>query len=209
MIRFVSSMLSITLLLTPITLSVENNDSTNTQYVVTTCEKDNPDLPLKPIKEPDWIIEEETVEEDLPPLEYVDIDLTNITEEEIRILACLVYLESGCCSDECKRGIVSVVLNRLYSKHWRIDVNKDNKITLYDIIYYPNAFSPASLINKTTPTESCYQAVYYVLTNGSTLPKYVRYFRIDYDFNWSNYENYSVIDNTYFGYLTNWQNGAW
>ena len=132
-----------------------------------------------------------------------------ITAEEREMLARLVFLESSICSDDCQRAVASVVFNRLDSGRWRKDVNKDGEITLYDIIYYPNAFTPAGKIATTTPNQAAYDAVDYVLENGVTVPTYVRYFRTSYDFSWEGYENYTVMDNVYFGYFTDWENGAW
>lgn len=160
----------------------------------------NSDLPIPPIEEPD--ITEEIIEDVSQPY-------TTITAEERDMLARLVYHEARGSSDECRQAVVSVIFNRLESGRWSKDVNKDKKITLYDIVYYPAAFSPAPLIKKTTATQTCYDAVDYVVEHGPTLPTYVRYFRADYDFRWPNYKNYTVIDDTYFGYFTDWEQGAW
>lgn len=134
-----------------------------------------------------------------------------VTAEEREMLATLVYLESSICSTECQRAVASVIFNRLDSEKWRKDMNKDGAITLYDIVYYPNAFSPSYLIEdyKDKTTQECYDAVDYVIQNGPTVPTEVRYFRTKYDFNWDNYANYCVLDNVYFGYFTNWKQGAW
>ena len=133
----------------------------------------------------------------------------SVTAEEREMLARLVFLESSICSDDCQRAVASVVFNRLDSGKWRKDVNNDGKISLYDIVYYPNAFTPAGKIETTTPNQAAYDAVDYVLENGVTVPTYVRYFRTSYDFSWEGYENYTVMDNVYFGYFTDWANGAW
>lgn len=134
-----------------------------------------------------------------------------VTSDERYLLAKLAHSEGSICSEECQRDIVSVVFNRLESGKWRKDMNGDNKITLYDIIYYPNAFTPATngAIDKWEPTSKDYAAVDYVIKNGPTVPTEVRYFRTDHDFSWDGYENYKVIDNVYFGYLVDWQKGAW
>lgn len=132
-----------------------------------------------------------------------------VTEQEREMLARLVYLESGICSQECQRAVASVVFNRLHSGSWKQDMNADGVITLYDIIYFPNAFTPAYKIPTTIPKQECYDAVDYVLKNGCTVPEYVRYFRIDYDFKWKDYCNYCVIDNTYFGYFSTWEITGW
>ena len=135
----------------------------------------------------------------------------SITEEERDMLATLCYLESSICSEECQKAVVSVIFNRLDSNKWRKDVNKDGKITLYDIVYYPNAFSPAYLIEsyKDKTTQECYDAVDYVVSNGPTVPTYVRYFRTNYHFKWDGYKGYCDMDNVYFGYMIDWQKGAW
>lgn len=134
-----------------------------------------------------------------------------ITEEERYLLAELAHSEASICSEECQRDVISVVFNRLESGMWCKDMNGDNRITVYDIIYYPNAFTPATngTIDRHEPTDKDYRAVDYVVKNGPTVPTQVRYFRTDYDFNWDGYENYKVIDNMYFGYFVDWQKGAW
>lgn len=115
--------------------------------------------------------------------------------EERELLARLVYLEAGTCSPECQRAMASVVLNMVETGYWGNSIE--------EVIFYPNAFSPAYLIKDCTPNQAAYDAVDYVLTYGSQLPKEVRYFRADYDFDWEGYANHTVIDNVYFGYFTN------
>ena len=134
-----------------------------------------------------------------------------VTAEEREMLATLVYLESSICSEDCQRAVASVIFNRLDSGRWKKDVNKDGEITLYDIVYYPNAFSPAYLIEdyKDKTTQECYDAVDYVIQNGPTVPTYVRYFRTNYHFKWDGYKGYCDMDNVYFGYMIDWQKGAW
>ena len=135
----------------------------------------------------------------------------NITEEERDMLATLCCLESSICSEECQRAVISVVFNRLDSGRWKKDMNNDGKITLYDIVYYPNAFTPAYRIEdyKDKTPQKCYDAVDYVIQHGPTVPTYVRYFRTNYHFNWDGYKGYCDMDNVYFGYLIDWQKGAW
>ena len=134
-----------------------------------------------------------------------------VTAEERYLLAKLAHAEASVCSEECQRDVVSVVFNRLESGKWRKDVNGDSEITIYDIIYYPNAFTPTTngAIDKWEPTEKDYRAVDYVIKHGPTVPTEVRYFRMNYDFKWEGYKNYKVIDDTYFGYFENWAQGEW
>jgi N-acetylmuramoyl-L-alanine amidase len=117
----------------------------------------------------------------------------HITSEEREMLARLVYLESNTESLDCQKAIVSVVINRWQSGQWGD--------TLEDVVYYPKQFSPAGLINKTTPTNTNYQAVDYVLKNGTTVENFVLYFRASYHFSWEGYKQYCKIDNTCFGYF--------
>lgn len=119
----------------------------------------------------------------------------NITDEEREILARLVYLEAGVCGPECQRAILSVVFNMLEAGYWGDSIK--------EVVFYPNAFSPAYLIKDCTPNQAAYDAVDYILAHGSQLPKEVRYFRAEYDFDWEGYVNYTIIDNVYFGYFTN------
>lgn len=117
----------------------------------------------------------------------------NITETEREMLARLIYLEANTESLECQMAIVSVVINRWQDGMWGD--------TLEDVVYYPHQFTPANLINKTTPTELNYTAVDLVLQNGCTMPPYVMYFRADHHFKWDGYKPYTQIDTTCFGYF--------
>ena len=204
----------ITLTLVGIFCSCGNNENITTSRV----EKPDADVsftsnkPTPPIKDDSSFmspigatskVEESSVVEVTPY--YI------VTAQERDMLATLVYLESSICSEDCQRAVASVIFNRLDSGRWKKDVNKDSKITLYDIVYYPNAFSPAYLIEdyKDKTTQECYDAVDYVIQHGPTVPTYVRYFRTNYHFKWDGYKGYCDMDNVYFGYMEGWQNGAW
>lgn len=116
-----------------------------------------------------------------------------ITSEEREMLARLVYREANIESFECQMAVVSVVINRWQSGKWGH--------TLGEVVYSPYQFTPANLLYKTTPTELNYKAVDTVLKNGCTLPSYCMYFRADYHFDWNEYEPYTKIDSTCFGYF--------
>lgn len=131
-------------------------------------------------------------------LEPTQTHVYNVTEAEREMLARLVFLEANTESIECQKAIVSVIFNRLDNGAWGD--------TLYDVIYYPHQFTPANLINKATPTTTNYDAVDYVLKNGTILPKYVMFFRASYGFSntgWGvyGYSEYMQIDSTFFGYF--------
>ena len=121
--------------------------------------------------------------------QFCDISLS---ETDINTLATLVYLEAGGESYECQKAVASVVLNRMhiYGK------------SLLEVVYEPGQFTPANLIDSSSPSDSCLDAVNDVLTNGTTLPMYVTFFRGDHYHKWdrSRYIPYCKIDNTYFTY---------
>lgn len=110
-------------------------------------------------------------------------------ESDVYELATLVYLESGTESFECQKAIASVVIHRM----------QNDDLTLQEVIYAKNQFSPAYLIAQSEPSESTLQAVREVLQNGPSIPNYVTFFRADYYHNWSELiVPYCVIDHTYF-----------
>lgn len=114
-----------------------------------------------------------------------------LTDEEKEMFAAIIYLEGGGESYECQLGIGSVILNRLESGYWGN--------TLEDVLYAKNQFTPAHRIKSTTPTNTQRKVVKQLLTEGTTLPYYVMYFRAWYYFSWA--ESYTNIDDTYFSYL--------
>lgn len=119
----------------------------------------------------------------------------NISSVERETIARLVYLEANTQSLECQQAVASVVINRWLDGRWGP--------TITGVIYSRYQFSPAGLIYKTTPTETNYVAVDYVLKNGSILPKYCMYFRSDYGFSeyWDGYAEYHRINDMHFGYF--------
>ena len=149
------------------------------------------------------IIEKEIVVEKEVPVEVIkEVIVTvekepeytyNVTSEEREMLARIVHQEANIESIECQKAIVSVIINRWQNGYWGD--------TLKDVIYYKGQFSPSYLLYKTTPNETNYEAVDFVLKNGCTLPDYCMYFRANYHFSWDGYSEYTIIDSTYFGYL--------
>lgn len=118
----------------------------------------------------------------------------NVTLDDRETIARLVFLEANTESLECQKAIASVVLNRVNSGYWGNTVNS--------VVYAKNQFTPASRIPYVTPTATNYEAVDYVLENGSTLPSYCLYFRANYHFNWPGYVGYTKIDDVCFGYMS-------
>lgn len=145
------------------------------------------------------IVEKEIVIETEKEVEkevYVEVEPENhysVSSVEREMVARLLYREAGATSLECQKMVVSVIFNRYDAQN--------GEATLSDIINEKGQFSPASILYRTTPTEENYEAVDYVIKNGSVLPSYVRFFRAGYHFNWEGYHGYTSIDNVYFGYL--------
>lgn len=121
-------------------------------------------------------------------VEYGDIYLT---PDEINELATLIYLEGGSESRYTKECIASVVLNRMYVYDQ----------TLEEVIYAPNQFEPAELIDQYKPTEECIDIVIELLDSRCTVPVQVLYFRSGEYHDWSdNVVPFVKLDNTYFSY---------
>ena len=141
------------------------------------------------------IKEVEVIKNQIVEVEKEPVYTHNISSVEREMLARLVYLESNTESLECQEAVASVVINRWLNGGWGN--------TIASVIYSRYQFSPAGLIYKTTPTETNYVAVDYVLKNGSILPKYCMYFRSEYCFSdvWEGYARYAQIGNIYFGYF--------
>ena len=125
---------------------------------------------------------------------YIDL-----TESEINLLATLVYLEGGCESYECMKGIASVVVNRMLT----------TGDSLHEVIYAPGQFSVAHLLNSYSPTEETLRATRDVVQNGPSMPIHVLFFRASYYHEFGNGRviPYICIDNTYFSSDTLYMEG--
>lgn len=142
------------------------------------------------------VVKEVEVIKEMPVEVKVEVEPTyayNVTSEEREMLARLVYLEANVENLDCQKAIVSTVMNRLENGRWGDSVE--------DVIYAKSQFSPAYLIDSTTPNNINYEAVDYVLKNGSTVPSHVMFFRSNYHFNWIGYKPFTRIDQTCFGYF--------
>lgn len=141
-----------------------------------------------------YIEEDSYLSDDVGESESIKLDSKSnyydITYDEIDMLSRLVYLEAGGESYECMKGVASIVLNRMTS----------TGMSLQDVIYAPNQFSPACYIESTSYTDDAYNAVMYVVENGPSLPEYVTFFRADHyhDFGNDIVVPYTCINNTYF-----------
>lgn len=150
---------------------------------------------------PDTTIPDTTVpEETLPPVEEAE-DYVVLDETEKLIFATLIRLECGGSPYETKKAVASVVVNRM--KMWGI--------SLRDVVFSKNQFSPAYLINqddgssKYNPSKEgiyaeCWIAMEDVIKHGPSIPSYVFYFRSGHYHNWSTLVNYAQIGPLYFSY---------
>ena len=125
---------------------------------------------------------------------YIDL-----SESEINLLATLVYLEGGCESYECMKGIASVVVNRMLT----------TGDSLYQVIYAPGQFSVAHLLDSYSPTEETLRAAQDIVENGPSMPIHVLYFRASHyhQFGHGRVIPYTCIDNTYFSSDTLYMEG--
>lgn len=105
-------------------------------------------------------IEEQPPKPEPEPAAYQEI-ADVITDDEIEMLARLLFLEAGNQSVEGQRAVIEVVFNRLLSDEF--------PNTLNDVVYAKNQFSPAHLIPSTTPTEEQYEVIQIVLTDTDTI----------------------------------------
>ena len=123
------------------------------------------------------------------------------TEDELDLLARLVYSESGGESYETKLRVASVVLNRV--------IHSDFPNTIYEVIYQNKQFAVTThklngtvMIDRPADGES-YLAAKEILDYGSILPDSVLVFYAVYcDEPWvTSREVYEVCDNTVFAHL--------
>ncbi len=127
---------------------------------------------------------------DTTPSDGITGNIVSLTAEEANMLAALVTLEAGSEGAECQRAVASILINRMLTSN----------MTLEEVIYQKNQFSTASKVASTTPFNCCVEAVNDVLTNGTTLPIYVTFFRASYYHSWGDQVPYCCMDHTYFSY---------
>ena len=97
----------------------------------------------------------------------IENERTEVSEEEIEMLAHLVMAEAGNQDLLGKQLVVDVVFNRMRSEKF------DD--TVEGVIYASGQFSCSGYFMKKTPTEECYEAVYTEIE--SRQDKEVLYFR--------------------------------
>lgn len=137
-----------------------------------------------------------------PEMETEPIQCIELTDDEIYMLATLVYLEGRGESLECQKSIASVVINRM--NLW--------DMTLEEVIYQKNQFSPAYLIESSAPDDTQIGLVHELMITGVSIPEYVCYFRAGYYHDGEGMNDYTCFDRTYFSYSDRdydlWQESA-
>lgn len=120
---------------------------------------------------------------------YIDI-----SDSDIELIAKLLWFEARGECDDCKRRVVSVVINRMTTQ----------SMSAYDVIYATNQFEPAANIDTSKIDDDelskMKKIVSDVVQNGPTIPEYVTYFRADHYHNFKNQVPYTHCCNTYVSY---------
>ncbi len=94
------------------------------------------------------------------------------TEDEIYVLACLLYCEAGNQGLEGQRAVANVVVNRVNSDRF--------PSTITDVLYQPGQFRPENdywlnEVKKQGPPESCLEAARQAVSGINTLGNYMFY----------------------------------
>lgn len=145
------------------------------------------DVVPAPIEDPN-APSDENIGEDLTTAQPMYMELT---DDEIYLLATIIYLEGGGESIECQYAIGSVILNRMLERN----------LSLSGVIYQANQFATASMASYTTPDDTQIEIAKDLAMYGPTIDTYVTYFRAGHYHNFSKYmTNYKQIDHTYFSY---------
>lgn len=123
-----------------------------------------------------------------------DIPYISLSENDMYMIAQILYLEARGESVECQEAVVSVIVNRM----------TNNNMSAEEVIFEDNQFTTADFIEKGKPSDEMIQLVENIATEGPTIPSYVTYFRAGHFHEWDNeygqVMRYDKLDNTYFSY---------
>lgn len=116
-------------------------------------------------------------------------EIITTSEDELYMLAHIIYAEAGNCSYECQLYVGSVVLNRINSPYY-----PDN---MYDVLHQSGQYGPIwnGSYNK-EPNEMTWDIAAELLANGSALPPDV----LGQTGTPGANGTYAVIDGVYFNY---------
>ena len=183
------------------------------QNVIDILDKDSPNETTQPLTEEDIFetedttkdITEDTVEDTTEDteMETEPVPFYSYTDEELDLLARLIYSEGGIESYQTQLMIGSVVMNRVMSDEPYFPD------TIREVIYQKNQFSVTFILKDGIPMidhpadEEAKRAAYEVLTYGSILPPDVQvFFHKSITTGWvATREPYGTFDHTTFAYI--------
>ena len=128
-------------------------------------------------------------------------DSYNVTEEEIQLLAAIVYCESGWEPAEGQLAVANVVLNRVFSSRFRQN-------TIAEVVYAPGQFSGVivdgaisqkfqsilNMSNEQLNVRGCYDAAVTALSGVNNIGD-LNFFVSVKKANYAKYTNYTIINN--------------
>lgn len=112
-----------------------------------------------------------------------------LTDDDIDLIAKIIYLEGRGESYECQLAICSVIFNRYFSGKYK---------SISDVIFEPNQFTTSKYVDSTTASQQQYDVIHDLLDNGPNMPEYVIYFRASRYHTMRDAFDYTTIDGTYF-----------
>ena len=202
-VLFILILFSVAIMLIGFAVALDTEDP-STPKIIETLDKDTPSKTIPPLSETDIpdVEEIEDTTEDVPVEENVT-PVYDYTDEELDLLARLIYSEGGIESYETQLMIGSVVMNRVMSNEPYFPD------TIREVIYQKNQFSVTFILKDGIPMidhpadEEAKRAAYEVLTYGSILPPDVQvFFHKSITTGWvASREPYGTFDHTTFAYI--------
>lgn len=124
----------------------------------------------------------------------LDTKYIEIPDSDVELIAKLLWFEARGECDDCKRRVVSVVINRMTTSN----------LSAHDVIYAENQFEPACNIENSNISleemEHMKNIVNEIIETGPTVPEYVTYFRAGHFHNFDGQVPYISCCNTYVSY---------
>lgn len=128
-------------------------------------------------------------EDPYTPYVYPAVEVA-LTDDEVYRLAALVQFEADALY-ECKTAITSLFINRMVFYN----------MSFWDTLNAPGQFvTDWGTLPYAEPDEETLRAVNDVLNNGTTIPRYVMFYKIEGYHDWGDHVGWGVIGTTYFSY---------
>lgn len=112
-----------------------------------------------------------------------------LTDEDIDLIAKIIYLEGRGEPYECQLAICSVIFNRYFSGRYK---------SISDVIFEPNQFTTSKYVESTIASQQQYDVINDLLDNGPNVPEYVIYFRAGKYHTMRDAFDYVAMSGTYF-----------